>query len=270
MKNIGLKCENQYLILIVFILMLLWQVTIVPDVTSTEIKLGDISGLDSEGNALANKPLIFTFEWINNYTSNVISFQNGYKVWTSNNGYTSTFSPIFGVELPIMYDYFENVIIYNWESDGVDQDTINFAGYGMTAEDGYPPGTDTLVYQLETKPAVVGDTICIDSISWYPPNNDWEWQFVDYTKLKPTWNGPYCFHVDANCGDAKSDGIINILDVTHLINYIYNEGNPAELHECIGDINGGGTINLLDITYLISYIYKNGPPPIENCCQPIW
>ena len=112
MKNIGLKGKNQYINLVVFVLMLSWQIITVTDSTATEIKLGDISGLDSEGYALANKPLIFTFEWINNYTSNVISFQNGYKVWTSNNGYTSTFSPLSGIELPVMYDYFENVIIY--------------------------------------------------------------------------------------------------------------------------------------------------------------
>jgi hypothetical protein len=60
--------------------------------------------------------------------------------------------------------------------------------------------------------------------------------------------------------------MVNILDITFLIAYLYQEG-PAP--ECMyeGDANGDCTINILDITYLISYLYMGGPAPIcaENC-----
>ncbi len=64
------------------------------------------------------------------------------------------------------------------------------------------------------------------------------------------------------CGDATGNGIINALDVTFLINYLYKHGaapNPIQA----GDANGNGIINALDVTYLINFLYKHGPTP--NC-----
>lgn len=69
------------------------------------------------------------------------------------------------------------------------------------------------------------------------------------------------------CGDANSDGAVNLLDITFLIAYKYKNGpEPEFLVAC--DVNGSGTpeapeVNLLDITYLIAFKYKEGPEP--NC-----
>jgi hypothetical protein len=60
-------------------------------------------------------------------------------------------------------------------------------------------------------------------------------------------------------GDANHDGVINALDVTFLINYLYKGGAAPLFYE--GDVNSSGQINALDITYLINYLYKGGPPP---------
>jgi hypothetical protein len=67
-------------------------------------------------------------------------------------------------------------------------------------------------------------------------------------------------------GDANGNTIINILDITYLINYVY-KGGPAPIPYalCSGDPNCNCVINILDITYLISYLYKGGPPPCT--CQ---
>jgi subtilisin family serine protease len=65
-----------------------------------------------------------------------------------------------------------------------------------------------------------------------------------------------------NCprGDANSDGTINILDASFIINYLYKNGpEPYAVYCADADANGG--INLLDATYLINYLYKDGPPP---------
>jgi Dockerin type I domain len=54
--------------------------------------------------------------------------------------------------------------------------------------------------------------------------------------------------------------VINIQDITFLINYLYKGGlapNPLKA----GDANGSGLINIQDITYLINFLYKGGPAP---------
>lgn len=64
------------------------------------------------------------------------------------------------------------------------------------------------------------------------------------------------------CGDANCNGIVNALDITYLINYLYKHGTaPVPLRA--GDVNNSGGVNALDITYLINYTYKHGSGP--NC-----
>jgi len=63
------------------------------------------------------------------------------------------------------------------------------------------------------------------------------------------------------CGDPDESGAINILDMTYIINYIYENGpapNPVES----ADVDSSGAINILDITYLIVYLYLSGPAPV--------
>jgi hypothetical protein len=70
---------------------------------------------------------------------------------------------------------------------------------------------------------------------------------------------PFCC---AKAGDANHNNVVNIQDITFLINYLYKGGAiPSCLHE--GDANGSGIINIQDITYLINYLYKGGSAP--NC-----
>lgn len=64
------------------------------------------------------------------------------------------------------------------------------------------------------------------------------------------------------CGDVNNDGVINILDITHLIAYLYKGGPPPVIQEA-ADVDSSGEIDLLDITCLINYLYREGPEP--NC-----
>lgn len=61
-------------------------------------------------------------------------------------------------------------------------------------------------------------------------------------------------------GDCNGDGIIDIGDVVHLINYLYKSGPAPDPLEA-GNTNCDGIIDLGDVVYLINYLYKNGPPP---------
>lgn len=63
------------------------------------------------------------------------------------------------------------------------------------------------------------------------------------------------------CGDANSDNMVNILDITYIIAFLYRDGQAPDPMEA-ADCDGNGNVNILDITYLISYLYKYGPDPI--------
>jgi hypothetical protein len=64
------------------------------------------------------------------------------------------------------------------------------------------------------------------------------------------------------CGDADSNGQVDLLDVTYLVKYLYR-GGPAPDEMETADVNRSGTINILDIAYIINYLYRGGLAP--NC-----
>jgi Dockerin type I domain/Thrombospondin type 3 repeat len=61
-------------------------------------------------------------------------------------------------------------------------------------------------------------------------------------------------------GDANDNGVVNIQDITFLINFLY-KGGPPPIPVGAGDANCTGIVNIQDITYLIYFLYKGGPPP---------
>jgi Zinc carboxypeptidase/Immune inhibitor A-like, MAM domain/Dockerin type I domain len=66
------------------------------------------------------------------------------------------------------------------------------------------------------------------------------------------------------CGDANGDKVVNIKDITYLINYLY-KGGPIPDPIQAGDANGDGIMNIKDVTYLINFLYKEGAIPV---CPP--
>jgi hypothetical protein len=62
------------------------------------------------------------------------------------------------------------------------------------------------------------------------------------------------------CGDANSDGKVNLLDVSFIIRFKY-QGGTAPVPPEAADVDHSGTINLLDVSYLINYLYRHGPAP---------
>lgn len=61
-------------------------------------------------------------------------------------------------------------------------------------------------------------------------------------------------------GDANGNDIINILDVTYILSYLYKSG-ATPVPQAAGDSNGNGITNILDATYLLAFLYKQGPAP---------
>tara|TARA_R100000808_G_scaffold8841_1_gene24735 strand:- start:2556 stop:6302 length:3747 start_codon:yes stop_codon:yes gene_type:complete len=55
-------------------------------------------------------------------------------------------------------------------------------------------------------------------------------------------------------GDANFDGVINILDIVALVNYILGTGYLSEQGEIQADVNQDGTINILDILEVVNML----------------
>ncbi|MEW6051124.1 MAG: GEVED domain-containing protein [Candidatus Zixiibacteriota bacterium] len=67
-----------------------------------------------------------------------------------------------------------------------------------------------------------------------------------------------------DCGDMNGDGLVNMADITHIINYYFNYGPCAVPCEA-ADANCDNVANIADIVYLVEYVNAGGPPP---CCVP--
>jgi hypothetical protein len=68
-------------------------------------------------------------------------------------------------------------------------------------------------------------------------------------------------------GDMNEDCILNLLDVTYLVNYYKGMDAfslPPDIYEA--DINGNCQVNGIDILYLVNF-FRGGPPPIDRDCN---
>jgi hypothetical protein len=61
-------------------------------------------------------------------------------------------------------------------------------------------------------------------------------------------------------GDANADGVIDIADVTYLINYVFLQGSAPD-PMALGDANCDGVVDVADVMYLINYLFLGGQPP---------
>ncbi|MEW6016013.1 MAG: FG-GAP-like repeat-containing protein [Candidatus Zixiibacteriota bacterium] len=104
--------------------------------------------------------------------------------------------------------------------------------------------------------------------TFHPPSN-LGYDSVYYWRIRSFKDGAWsefsrtiaAYIVACNSGDANGNGVINILDVTYIISYLFKGGPPPAPLES-GDANGNEVVNILDATYLIAYLYKGGPAPV--------
>jgi hypothetical protein len=64
------------------------------------------------------------------------------------------------------------------------------------------------------------------------------------------------------CGDANSDGEVNVGDGVFVINYIFNSGAAPDPVGS-GDANCDGDVNVGDAVFVINYVFNDGSAP---CC----
>jgi hypothetical protein len=65
-------------------------------------------------------------------------------------------------------------------------------------------------------------------------------------------------------GDVNYDGILNILDISYFIRYLYKNGPPPKPELRVGDCNCDFRVNVTDIGELIYYLYINHNPLCGN------
>lgn len=159
-------------------------------------------------------------------------------------------------EVAVDWNVANEFLEFGW--DGVLPDTFCHAA---ATTSGWVPDTGWLsVYEFAFTTVMVHDlprTFCIDS-TYIDPVNDWLWD-----DPSPNFNGPFCWEFGNPpylCGDANTDGELNIFDVTHLISFLYLGGSEP-IPSDAGDTNGDFAFNIFDITNLIAYLYIDGPFP---------
>jgi hypothetical protein len=66
-----------------------------------------------------------------------------------------------------------------------------------------------------------------------------------------------------DCGDANSDGNVNVSDAVFLINYVFINGDaPDPLQR--GDANCDGSVNVSDAVVIINYVFAGGNIPCDT------
>ena len=82
--------------------------------------------------------------------------------------------------------------------------------------------------------------------------------YVDYPNNLGWWStfGYYYYEGGDLCtlGDVSLDGIINVIDIVTLVNYIFGVGSFNDEQLCAGDLNGDGIINVIDIVNVVNII----------------
>jgi hypothetical protein len=83
--------------------------------------------------------------------------------------------------------------------------------------------------------------------------------YVDYTNNN-YWGSAHGYYYyessDNECslGDITGDGLLNVLDIVNLVNYIFGMGDFTDEQLCAADLNADGIINVLDIVNLVNLI----------------
>ncbi|SYZ73614.1 exported hypothetical protein [Candidatus Zixiibacteriota bacterium] len=68
----------------------------------------------------------------------------------------------------------------------------------------------------------------------------------------------HCYYI---CGDGDGNEVINILDISYFIRYLYKQG-PAPRVLSASDADGNGATNILDVARLVNFLYRGGPEPL--------
>lgn len=151
-------------------------------------------------------------------------------------------------------------------------DNIAYMSAAGWDKDGFVHSYNALtgeVYHDENNPIEV-DLNCM-TVTTYQDTSCFTGSFTNYVNVidsggnyKASYavgDGPVHIAFNYVPGDANGDFVVNLLDIVHIINWLYKEAEPARWPRWRANVDANLGYNLLDITYLINYLYRDGPHP---------
>jgi hypothetical protein len=189
-------------------------------------------------------------------TPGVLSLMVDYDPLTRNGTLTAKFhsvDPIRETNLHLRYGITESHKYHQWQ----ELDSLHFVVRAML------PDYDGVSFSISQ-----GQTL-VDSQNFYI-DPDWadyhcelvvfiqgdSGQRVHISNLIPL----YQKHVS---GDANSDGVVTVSDVSYLSNYLSGGGPPPD-PSASGDPNEDCITDVQDIVYLMDYLFHQGPAPLRG------
>ena len=117
---------------------------------------------------------------------------------------------------------------------------------------------------------IVETTTCDGEYEWdipdtLTPSDSCLVRISDIEDGTPSDTSDECFSIISYVyGDANGNRKVDVVDVVHLINYLFNEG-PVPTPMAAGDPNGDCKVDVVDVVYLINYLFGEGPAPKKGC-----
>ena len=172
---------------------------------------------------------------------------------------------------------FDYNVLTSYSVDGLGRDTVTFGGVTFFSPFGVAPGFDETVWSIFIRTAGdlshVGRTICLDTVSFYPPENSWKWNDRFVNEHFPRWGGPYCFTIVAGgccvgrAGNVNGDAsdAVDISDLTMLVNHLFVTFAPLP---CPAEANTNGdtgcAVDISDLTRLVNHLFVTFDP-LASC-----
>jgi len=174
---------------------------------------------------------------------------NGHVVAMKNGSYFNTVENLNKIPKVV------TIKIYNPTSTGVTvtpQYSLNSGGRWR--------GLDSYPYDFYVKAGETGKAVITNLPTDQPimlriktAGSSTEYCFIDDIEIsyEATWTPEFIE------GDVNDDGMVNIADVTRLIDYLLDNGNTANFNENAANVNGDADINIADVTALIDRLLNS-------------
>ncbi|HUV31535.1 MAG TPA: FG-GAP-like repeat-containing protein [Acidobacteriota bacterium] len=153
-------------------------------------------------------------------------------------------------------EYFQDVSLI--ESNPSEQKLVFRLRPGEAEAGPLEPGKGPILYLFFYQ--IIGGTNTIDTttLKGYSLELD-----ALYTTYQPRVVAGHIY--SGACGnlDGSPDGIVDIGDLTALIDYLFvTHTPPAAMEQANVDGSADGVVDISDLTYLIRYLFIEGPPPV--------